>query len=70
MSAERMDGCYIAICDYCGDELPEEPSFHDAAAAKEQARWGSIKKDAGWLDYCPTCYTGLYGAAADFAVAP
>ncbi len=62
MSIERRGSCYVPVCDYCGDELPEEYDFYDAVGAKKAAGWRSHKDQHGeWQDACAEC-TAQIGA--------
>ena len=67
MSIERNGNVYIPVCDYCGDELPEEWNFYGAVIAVKQANWRSVKDNDDWSHYCPECYSEINSAAADFA---
>ena len=63
---DRIGGTFAAVCDYCGDRLPDEWDFYDAVDAKKRADWKSVQDKHGWSDCCPECYQKMTGAVADF----
>ena len=55
MSIEHFCGRYTAVCNMCGEELPVEPSFEAAVAARKEAGWKSRKVNDQWEDWCYDC---------------
>ena len=55
MAIEYFDDSQNAICDYCKDRLPGEPTYQDAITAMTKAGWEIIWDGKDYMDYCPEC---------------
>ena len=56
MSIERLCGdYYYPMCDICGEKLPLEETWQDAANATENAGWVSCGEGYEYTDVCEAC---------------
>lgn len=58
----HMNVLYVAVCDYCGDELEPQKYFEAAMSLLRDNDW-RIKQDEDgtYIHICPDCYESLYG---------
>jgi len=53
---DRLHGCYVLYCDYCGQEADEDfETFDSVVDYKKENGWKSKMTAQGWNDCCPEC---------------
>jgi len=53
---DKLHGCYVLYCDYCGIEAEGNfETFDDTVEYKKENGWKSKMTERGWNDCCPEC---------------